>query len=88
MSRFDPNNSILAGMDDTVLRARLGALQSVYLDLSSGAKISTASYAMGDGAKTVTYEKADMGALVQAIRLLQTQLGDVIHGRRALGVRF
>lgn len=88
MSRFDPDSSILAGMDTTVLQQRLQAAQQAYLDLSTGAKGETFSYTMADGAKSVTYTRANMADLVQAIRLMQSQLGLVHNPRRALGVSF
>jgi hypothetical protein len=80
---FDPTTSILAGMDTAVLQARLQQMQLDYLDLSSGRKVETASYSMGDGQKSVTYTKANLADLAQAIRLLQSQLGIVCRGRRA-----
>lgn len=88
MRRFDPTRSVLAGIDPTVLRAQLQAMQLAYLNLSSGGKGETYSYTQGDGAKSITYTRANMGALLQAIMLLQAQLGDVRHPRRALNVRF
>ena len=49
MARFDPSLSILAGMDTSVLRQQLSLMQQDYLDLSSGRKVESASYAQGDG---------------------------------------
>lgn len=88
MSRFDPTRSLLSGMDTGVLQARLAAMQTAYLDLSSGAKGESFSYTQGDGAKSVTYTRANLGQLAQAIQLLQQQLGIVDRPRRAIGVRF
>jgi hypothetical protein len=88
VSRFDPATSILAGMDTAALQAQLAALQKAYLDLAAGVKAVTLSYAMGDGAKAVTYTETDIGKLTQAIRLVQAQLGIVHSPRHALGVRF
>lgn len=67
--------SILDGLDETTLRARLTALQTAYLDLVGGAKIVTASYTQGDGSRTVSYSQANIGALTQAILAIQKQLG-------------
>lgn len=86
--RFDPASSILAGMDTTVLQTRLAALQQGYLDLVSGAKGESFSYAQGDGARSVTYTKANLGDLIQAIKLLQAQLGIICQPRRAIEPRF
>lgn len=88
MSHFDPAVSILAGMDETTLRAQLATLQQAYLDLASGAKGESFSYTQGNGARSVTYTKANLGDLIRAIRLLQAQLGDIEAPRRAIGVNF
>jgi hypothetical protein len=44
--------SILDGVSVGVLQARLAALQTALLDLQAGAKVVTASYTQGDGART------------------------------------
>jgi len=88
MRRFDPTRSLLAGMDTSVLQTRLNDLQRIYLDLSSGQKGESFSYTQGDGGKAVTYSKANLADLQQAIMLLQAQLGIVCKPRRAIGVRF
>lgn len=85
---FDPSTSILAGMDDTVLRQRLAQMQQDYLDITSGRKVQTASYTQGDGGKNVTYSMANIGLLTAAIRQLQAQLGIINSPRRALSVNF
>lgn len=85
---FDPNCSLLAGLDPTVLQARLTQMQMDYLDLMSGRRLESASYAQGDGTRAVTYTKATIGDLAQAIRLLQSQLGIVSRGRRAFRPMF
>lgn len=86
--RFDPSRSILAGMDTSAMQLQLNKLQQAYLDLSSGSKGVNYSYTQGDGAKAVTYTAANIGDLVQAIKLLQSQLGIVPHARRSFGVAF
>lgn len=86
--RFDPSTSLLAGMDDAVLRQQLGRMQQDYLDLSAGRKLVSASYTQGDGAKSVTYDRTTIGQLAMAIRQLQAQLGIIQTPRRAIGVRF
>ncbi len=84
MSRYDPSRSILAGMDTSVLQARLAQMQQDYLDLSSGRRVMSAAYAQGDGSKSVTYTMANIGQLVMAIRQLQAQLGIIEAPRRAI----
>lgn len=85
---YDPSRSILAGMDDTLLRQRLAQMQQDYLDLTSGRKVQTASYTQGDGGKNVTYTMANIGLLTAAIRQIQAQLGIIDSPRRALTVNF
>jgi hypothetical protein len=75
-------------MDTGVLMAQLAAMQTAYLNLSSGALGESYSYTQGDGAKAVTYTRANIGNLVQAIRLLQAQLGIIRAPRRALSVLY
>jgi gpW len=88
MRRFNPATSILAGMDNTVLQTNLNNLQQAYIDLSTGAKGETYSYTQGDGAKAVTYTRTNIGALVQAIELLQAQLGITTCARRPINLIF
>ena len=85
---YDPQTSILAGRDTSLLRADLNAAQQAYIDLSSGNKGQDYSYAQGDGQKRVVYTRANMGDLVILIRQLQAQLGIIAHPRRALSPRF
>lgn len=85
---FDPATSILAGRSTVQLQADLAALQQAYLDLSSGAKGETYSYTQGDGAKAVTYTRANLADLVAAIRTVQAQLGIVLQPRRPARFRF
>jgi hypothetical protein len=88
MACFDPTRSLLAGMDTTLLQARLLDMQQAYLDLSSGAKGLNYSYTQGDGAKAVTYDRTNLASLAQAIQLLQQQLGLVDRPRRPIRVVF
>lgn len=69
-------------MSNTQLQAALATAQQAYLDLSSGAKVVTASYTQGDGSKSVTYTAASLPNIVALIKQLQAQLGIVRHGRR------
>jgi hypothetical protein len=66
--------SILDGLSLPVLQARLTALQLALLDLESGAKVATASYTQGDGARTVSYTQADRVSLRQTILSVQAQI--------------
>ena len=86
--RFNPQTSVLAGMDTSVLQARLAQMQQDYLDLMSGAKVVSASYTQGEGGKSVTYDRTNIAQLTMAIRQMQAQLGIICSPRRAIGVRF
>lgn len=76
-----PRPSILDGIDVGTLQTRLAQMQADYLDLLSGRKIEVAAYTQGDGNKSVTYTKANIADMVQAIIGLQSQI-DVLTGKR------
>ena len=76
---FDPNATVLAGVDATILRGWLSDAQAAYATLMTGRREVTVSY---DG-KSVTYAMGDRDALMAWIMLLQRQLG-IGRGRRAL----
>lgn len=86
MARFNPNTSLLAGMDTTTLQQNLTEAQQAYINLSTGGQGETYSYTQGDGARAVTYTRANIGALVQLIKLLQAQLG-IIDEPRGRAIR-
>lgn len=88
MSCYNPNTSILAGMSTVALQTALANAQQAYIDLSSGAKVVTASYSQGDGSKSVTYTQANIADLVALIKQLQAQLGIIGRARRPIGFRF
>lgn len=88
MARYDPSRSLLAGMDDALLRQQLKQMQQDYLDLSSGRKVQSGTYTQGDGSKSVTYTMTTIGQLTIAIRQLQAQLGIVSAPRYAFRPRF
>lgn len=83
---YDPTLSIFAGMTTAQKQQALASAQQAYLDLTTGVKIASASYTQGDGAKSVSYTKADMPALSALIKQLQADLGVITRPRRA--VRF
>lgn len=80
--------SLFAGLSPTVLQANLAAAQQAYAELSTGAKIISASYTQGDGAKSVTYRQANIAEVAALIRQLQQELGIVSRARRPAYVRF
>lgn len=77
--RFDPSQTVLAGLSPSTLQAWLSQAQTAYMQLMTGGKPVTVSY---DG-KNVTYEPTDVQKIESFIALLQRQLG-INHGRRAL----
>ncbi|MCP1290924.1 gpW family protein [Chromobacterium sp. S0633] len=81
---FNPNTSLLAGLSTAALQQALQDAQQAYIDLSTGAKGESFSYTQGDGAKSVTYTRANIGQLQMLIRQLQQQLGIIPRARRAI----
>ena len=82
--RRPPMPGLLAGISNADLQAQLAAAQQAYLELSSGSKVVTVSYAQGAGSRAVTYQQTDLGALQVLIRSLQQQLGIIGRARRAI----
>ncbi|MBO9647370.1 MAG: phage head-tail adapter protein [Variovorax sp.] len=85
---FDPSRSLLAGRSTGQLQADLANAQQAYIDLMSGAKGESYSYTQGDGARSVTYTRANVADLASLIQLLQAQLGIVTRPRRPIAFRF
>lgn len=80
--------AITDGMSTADMQARLAALQAAYFDLSSGAKIVTASYSQGDGTKSVSYQQSDITQIYRSILMLQKALGLISRYPRARRVLF
>ncbi|WP_019209671.1 gpW family head-tail joining protein [Yersinia massiliensis] len=86
---FDPNSSLLAGdLTREQLRSALKLAQQAYLELSTGGKGVSFSYAQGDGTRSVSYQPTDIGQLTSLIQLLQAQLGIVHRPRRTIRFRY
>jgi hypothetical protein len=77
-------SGVYAGRSYADLQARLTALQSAYDQLVVGQKVVTASYSQSDGARSVTYQQADLVRLQADIIAIQQALGMVRHGRRRI----
>lgn len=86
--QFNPAMSVFAGMSTAQLQAALSAAQQAYIDLASGNKGVTFSYAQGAGSKTVSYTQTNLGQLTALIQLLQSQLGLVRRARRPVRFNF
>jgi len=81
---YDTTSSILAGMTTAQLQAALKAAQQAYVDLMTGARGVSFTYAQGDGSRSVTYEKVDQTQLTNFIKMLQMQLGIPTQRRRPI----
>jgi hypothetical protein len=79
---FTPRLNNLSGVPPATLLQWLTESQQALHDLSTGAKGESFSYAQGDGSKSVTYTRADIGALQAHILALQYALG--MRRRRAI----
>lgn len=78
------SNSLFAGMSKALLLANLAKAQQAYIDLSTGGKGETYSYTQGDGAKAVTYTRANLAALAALIRELQSVTDTIGRPRRPI----
>lgn len=58
------------GLSPDQLAANLAQAQAALQQLRCGVKVVTASYAQGDGARSVTYDRADLGSLQQLVNEL------------------
>jgi hypothetical protein len=76
-----PDPSIFAGMTKVALQTALSNAQAAYVALSTGTRGESFSYAQGDGSKSVTYTRANIGQLSALIRMLQQELGIVRRAR-------
>ncbi|HHG9944603.1 TPA: gpW family head-tail joining protein [Yersinia enterocolitica] len=86
---FNANTSLLAGaLTRAQLVEALNLAQQAYIELSTGSKGVSFSYAQGDGTRSVTYKPTDIGQLMGLIQLLQSQLGIVKRTRKALRFRY
>lgn len=78
----------LDGIALSDLQAQLGAMQTAYMQIMSGAKTVTVSYTQGDGAKSVTYQAASATNVLAMIMSLQSAIakasGQCIKIRRPM----
>lgn len=78
-------SGVFAGMTRAELAAQRAQLQRALLQLASGAKTASVSYAQGAGSRSVTYTPADETRIRGLIRQINAALG---QPRRAIGVVF
>ena len=81
---YDP----YAGWTRAAKEAALASAQQAYMDLAMGNKGESFAYTQGDGSKSVTYTRADIGTLSQLIAALKQSLGICGGRRRAIGFTF
>ncbi len=74
---------LFAGMTQVQLQAALATAQAAYLQVASGNKVEVANYTQGDGAKSITYTRTNIGQLTALIAQLQAALG-LSRGRRSM----
>jgi hypothetical protein len=67
--------SLFSGMTLQQKQVALASAQAAYIALLSGGKPETVSYAQGDGNKSVTFTRANIGALSNMIAQLQYETG-------------
>lgn len=85
---FNPNTSLLAGVDSATLQGWLSDAQAALAKFNTGQKEVTIIVTGGGQHREVTFAKPDMGALTQWIKLLQAQLGLIASPRRGIRVSF
>lgn len=80
------NTGVLAGMSQEQLKVALNEAQAAYIELLSGRRGVSFSYAQGDGTRTVTYSQTSTADLLALIQTIQRALG--MRTRRALSFRY
>ncbi len=83
-----PRTTMFSGMSTAQLQAALTSAQAAYVALATGQQGVSFSYTQGDGQKSVTYAKPDLGALAALIVELQQLLGITIRARRPIRFMF
>lgn len=82
MSNYDPLNSPLSSLPVATVQQWLSDALNAEQQLLTGAKVVTASYSQGDGARAVTYTAADLVMLRARIAELSAFLRIGRPGRR------
>ena len=73
------------GLSPTQLRAWLTSVQQAIQDLTIGGKPEATAYTQGDGSKSATFTKADLGALNERANALAAALsGGGAYRRRPI----
>lgn len=77
-----PSTNNFTGVPKLTLQKWLGEAQQAMHELSTGTKGEAYSYTQGDGTRSVTYTRTDLGALQAHINSLMHALG--MRKRRAI----
>jgi hypothetical protein len=70
------------GMTDQQLMAAIAKAQQAYLELRTGAKVVSVSYAQGGGSRNATFQQTDMANLRMLIAELQQALNPGVRIKR------
>jgi hypothetical protein len=70
------------GMTDQQLMAAISAAQQAYIELRTGKKVVTVSYAQGGGSRSASFQPTDMANLRLLIAELQQALNPGVRIRR------
>jgi hypothetical protein len=80
-------NSSLYGMTDAQLQAALTAAQQALIQLRTGSKVVSLSYAQGEGSRSATFAQTDLANLRMFITDLQQALNPGVQLRRRRPMR-
>ena len=81
---FDVSQTWLAGMTQVQLAQLYASLIAARAQMSAGGKIVSASYAQGEGSRSVTYNMANQAQLMNDINMVQRALGMPGQSRRPM----
>ena len=70
------------GMSDAQLSAAISSAQQAYIELRTGKKVVTVSYAQGGGSRSATFQPTDMANLRLLIAELQQALNPGVRIKR------
>jgi hypothetical protein len=77
-----PISAQFYGVPTQTLQTWLTNAQQALQDLTTGGKLEVAAYTQGDGSKSVTYTRANLGELQERINALAQALSGGQVGRR------
>jgi gpW len=75
-------NSDLYGMTDAQLQAALVQAQAALIELRTGKKVVSVSYAQGEGSRSATFQGTDLANLRMFITELKQALNPGLHFRK------